>query len=59
MKIIVNVTDESVGVENLPDNVEVELRDYREHRLEGTDGSSWAQDSESNWFVRHTFGGET
>lgn len=32
--IIVNITDDSIGVENLPDDVVIEVRDYRSAQVE-------------------------
>lgn len=32
--VVVNITDESVGVENIPDDIVIEIRDYREGQVE-------------------------
>ena len=57
-KIIIMVTDESVGVQGLPDDVEVEVRDYRSLSMETASGDQFFTDGQQRWYIRHTFGSE-
>ena len=57
-KIIIMVTDESVGVQGLPDDVEVEVRFYGTEQLERVGANEILQDETGRWYVAHVFGDE-
>lgn len=55
-RIVVMITDSSVGVQDLPDDIEIEVRDYRSLSMETASGDQFFTDSQERWYIRHTFG---
>jgi hypothetical protein len=54
-KVIVVIRNHAVGTLGDLEGIQVEVRDYRDESLEATDGSSWDQDEQGEWYVQHRF----
>jgi hypothetical protein len=54
--VIVNITDSSVGVEDLPADVVVEIRDYRTDAAGDITAAKWQLAEGGGWYVARRFG---
>lgn len=56
-KIIVVINRYDIGVEHLPDDVEVEVRLYGDEALESHGAEQCRQDERGEWYVPYHFRG--
>lgn len=55
--VVINVTDDSIGVENKPDDWTIEIRDYRTWSLDHPT-SMTERDQDGRHYVQHRFEAE-